>query len=232
MAGENESLTPAKGGIRSYVLRAGRMTDAQRHGLGTLEPVYGLEFDAARPFELGSIFGGRPVVVEIGFGMGDATVEIAAARPDAGFLGIEVHAPGVGKLLSELGKRKLENVRTVRHDAVEVLEKSVAPGSLAGFHIFFPDPWPKKRHHKRRLVTRPFTDLLASRLAPGGYIHFVTDWAEYAEWARAQLEATPGLVNSHPGGWAPRPEWRPVTKFERKAGSAGRAIRELEFRKA
>ncbi|MBP7095733.1 MAG: tRNA (guanosine(46)-N7)-methyltransferase TrmB [Spirochaetia bacterium] len=232
MAGENESLMPARSGIRSYVLRAGRMTDAQRHGLETLEGVYGLEFDAARPFDLDAIFGGRPVVAEIGFGMGDATVEIAAARPDLGFLGIEVHAPGVGKLLSELGKRRLENVRTVRHDAVEVLEKAIAPGSLAGFHVFFPDPWPKKRHHKRRLVTRPFTDLMASRLAPGGYIHFVTDWEEYAEWARAELDATPGLLDAHPLSWAPRPDWRPVTKFERKAAAAGRTVRELEFRKA
>lgn len=223
-------MTAGRRGIRSYALRAGRMTDFQRTSYETLASRWCVPFRPGEPFDAEAAFGREaPLVVEIGFGMGMATAEIAAALPDTNFLGVEVHTPGVGKLLSEIERRSLENLRILHHDAVEFLESCVRPGSVSGFHVFFPDPWPKKRHHKRRLIQRPLTDLLASRLAPGGYIYFVTDWEEYALWARDVLDSTPGLVNRFPGGWADRASWRRVTKFERRALTEGRAIRELWY---
>ncbi|NLJ47823.1 MAG: tRNA (guanosine(46)-N7)-methyltransferase TrmB [Treponema sp.] len=220
-------------GIRSYALRAGRMTDFQRLSYETLSARWCVPFRSGEPFIPEAVFRRTaPLVVEIGFGMGLATAEIAAALPDRNFLGIEVHTPGVGKLLSEIERRGLSNLRILHHDAVEFLETCAAPGTVFGFHVFFPDPWPKKRHHKRRLIQRPFTDLLASRLAPGGYLYFVTDWEEYAFWAREALDSTPGLANRFPGGWADRAPWRPVTKFERRALTEGREIRELWYEKA
>jgi len=206
------------------------MTDAQRAAYESLTERWCVPFEADKKFDAAGAFCREaPLVVEIGFGMGLATAQIAAALPDRNFLGIEVHTPGVGKLLSEIEKRGLSNLRILHHDAVEFLEHSVRPDSVSGFHIFFPDPWPKKRHHKRRLIQRPLTDLLASRLIPGGYLYFVTDWEEYALWARDALESTPGLINKFPGGWAGKKSWRPVTKFEQRALADGRTIRELWF---
>lgn len=225
-----ESVTALRRGIRSYALRAGRMTGFQRTSFETLAARWCVPFRSEEPFVPETAFGRTaPFVVEIGFGMGVATAEIAAALPATNFLGIEVHTPGVGKLLSEIEKLSLRNLRILHHDAVEFLEDCVRPGSVSGFHVFFPDPWPKKRHHKRRLIQRPLTDLLASRLAPGGYLYFVTDWEDYALWARDALDSTPGLTNRFPGGWADRAPWRPVTKFERRALTEGREIRELWY---
>ncbi len=226
----SEPMTASRRGIRSYTLRAGRMTDLQRTSYETLASRWCVPFRPGENFDPAAAFGrSAPLVLEIGFGMGLATAEIAAALPGLDFLGMEVHTPGVGKLLSEIERRGLTNLRILHHDAVEFLESCVRPRTVSGFHIFFPDPWPKKRHHKRRLLQRPLTDLLASRLAPGGYVYFVTDWEEYALWAREALDSTPGLVNRFPGGWAERAPWRPVTKFERRALTDGRAVRELRF---
>jgi tRNA (guanine-N7-)-methyltransferase len=184
---------------------------------------------APAPADFGRYFGNDgPVTVEIGFGMGFATAEIAAQNPENNYLGIEVFRAGVGKLLWEIEKRNLENIRIIEHDAVEVLENMAGPESFAAVHVFFPDPWPKKRHHKRRLMKRPFTLLLASRLKPGAYLYMVTDWADYGDFALAELGATPGLENPY-GGFAPRREWRPLTKFEKKGLDKNHPIRELYF---
>jgi tRNA (guanine-N7-)-methyltransferase len=221
-------------GIRSYVLRGGRMSEAQRRSYEGLSAAYCLPF-APEPLDIRGIFGNRgPLAVEIGFGMGIATAELAEARRDTNFLGFEVHRPGIGRLLWEIERRGLGNLRIMEHDAAEGIEKALAPGSVSAFHLFFPDPWPKKRHHKRRLVSRPFTGLLAERLAPGGYIYMVTDWEDYAHWARGELSAVPALENPYggfPGGFSPPQPWRPRTKFEEKALAAGREIRELFFTK-
>ena len=162
--------------------------------------------------------------------MGDATAQIAAANPDINYLGIEVHRPGVGKLLGEIKRRDLKNLFIIEHDALEVLEYMIGDNSINGFHIFFPDPWPKKRHHKRRLVQRPRTNLMAQKLTPGGYLYFVTDIIEYAEFALEELTATEMLKNKYDGFAEPQ-EWRTQTKFERKGLQADRVITELYFEK-
>jgi tRNA (guanine-N7-)-methyltransferase len=168
------------------------------------------------------------VVLEIGFGMGETTAEIAAAHPERNFIGIEVHAPGVGSLLREVDRRGLANVRVIRHDAVEVVDAMIPPGSLAAIHVFFPDPWPKKRHHKRRLLKPDFVRALARRLAPGGYLHVATDWSDYAEEMLATLGAERLLANTVQG-FAPRPESRPQTKFERRGTRLGHPVFDLLF---
>ena len=170
-----------------------------------------------------------PLAVEIGFGMGSATAAIAAAAPHVDFVGIEVHPPGVGALLQRIAEQGLENVRIVQHDAVEVLESMVAPASLAAIHVFFPDPWHKKRHHKRRLIQAPFVRLLASRLAPGATLHCATDWLPYAEQMLAVLGAEPTLVNAAGDGFAARPPSRPLTKFEQRGLDRGHGVRDLVF---
>ncbi len=214
--------------IRSFVLRAGRMSDAQRRSYETLAPLFLLPYEK-KTLDYYAAFGAdKPVTVEIGFGMGIATAKIAEANPDRSYLGIEVHTPGIGRLLWEIEGRSLENVRIVQHDAVEVLQDMIEDSSVAAFHIFFPDPWPKKRHNKRRLVTRPFTDLLARKLRPGGYLYMATDWVEYGDWALAELSATPLIVNAYPA-FAPRQEWRPETKFESKGLAKEHEVRELYF---
>lgn len=230
MTTETKEIDPlyAVQGIRSFVLRAGRMSDAQRRSYETLSPLFVLPYAKERT-DFSAFFGREaPLVVEIGFGMGIATADIAQADPDRNYLGLEVHTPGVGKLLWEIDRRKIANIRIIEHDAVEVLRDMVEDGSLAAFHIFFPDPWPKKRHHKRRLVKRPFTDLLARKLAPGGYVYMATDWAEYGDWALEELSATAGLVNRYEG-FAPRQEWRPETQFERKGLKKSHEVKELYF---
>ncbi len=228
-AGLNGPLSARDIGIRSYVVRSGRMTDMQKNSLRNLYPKYGISWEPGRLLDTVSLFGAsRPFVVEIGFGMGSATATIAEALPETGFLGLEVHAPGVGKLLSEIEARSIENLRICRHDAVEVVDSMLAPGSIDGFHVFFPDPWPKKRHHKRRIMNPAFIHLMADRLRSGGYIYYVTDWEEYAEATLEVLAAEPSLVNAY-GQWADRETWRPVTKFEQRAINDGRLVRELKF---
>jgi tRNA (guanine-N7-)-methyltransferase len=221
-------------GIKSYVIRAGRMSAAQKRSYDTLTPQFGIPFasdPAATPVLLNyrlSFGNENPVTIEIGFGMGIATAMIAEANPQQNYLGLEVHKPGIGRLLWEIEKRNLQNIRIIEHDAVEVLQKMIPPNSAAAFHIFFPDPWPKKRHHKRRLITRPFTDLLAEKLKNGAYIYMVTDWEDYGDWALAELSATPGLVNPY-GGFALPQEWRPRTKFEQKGIDKNHRVEELYF---
>lgn len=218
--------------IRTYVLRSGRMTESQKRALDELGPRFCLPFDPTKPLDLAAAFGnGNPVVAEIGFGMGQATWRIAWEHPEINYLGFEVHRPGVGKLLAELGARDIANVRIVHHDAVEVFERSLPPASLAGLHIFYPDPWPKKRHNKRRLIRPGLAELLASRLKPGGYLYFVTDIEGYAAWSLDVLAAVPGLRNRF-DGFAPRQEWRPETKFEARANRDGRGAWELLFERA
>jgi tRNA (guanine-N7-)-methyltransferase len=228
-AGLNGPLSARDVGIRSYVVRSGRMTEMQKDALARLYPEFGIAWDPSRCLDAVSLFGSnRPLVVEIGFGMGLATAAIAEALPDTGFLGLEVHAPGVGKLLSEIEARGIQNLRVCRHDAVEVVDSMLAPGSIDGFHVFFPDPWPKKRHHKRRIMNPDFVRLMASRLRADGYIYYVTDWEEYAEATLEVLVTESGLENAYER-WAARESWRPVTKFEQRAINDGRLVRELKF---
>lgn len=216
--------------IHTYVLRAGRMTDAQKRAYEVHAARWCLPFRQSA-LNFAGIFGDlHPVVVEVGFGMGQATAEIAAQDPDRNYIGIEVHRPGVGRLLAEIERRSLSNVRIIEYDALPVLESMLPDNSVAAFHVFFPDPWPKKRHHKRRLMRRPRTGLFARKLAPGGLLFMATDWQPYAEEACAELSATPQLVNEY-DGFAPRPTWRPETAFERKGKAAGRRIFDLVFRK-
>jgi len=215
--------------IRSFVVRAGRMGPGQARALATLAPRFVLPFAPAL-VDFAPVFGRvAPLAVEIGFGMGSATAAMAAAAPQVDFVGIEVHPPGVGALLQRIDEQRLENVRIVQHDAVEVLESMIAPGSLARVHVFFPDPWHKKRHHKRRLVQAPFVRLLASRLAPGATLHCATDWLPYAEQMLAVLTAEPTLVNAAGDGFAARPPSRPLTKFEQRGLDRGHGVRDLVF---
>jgi tRNA (guanine-N7-)-methyltransferase len=224
---ESPSDTPRRT-IRSFVLRAGRMGTGQQRALETLGPRFVLPF-ARAPIDPAEVFGRKaPLVLEIGFGMGAATAEIAAARPDTDFLGVEVHTPGVGALLKLIGDAGLSNLRIVQHDAVEVLEHMIAPGSLAGVHIFFPDPWHKKKHNKRRLIQPGFVNKLVTRLAPGGYLHCATDWQPYAEQMLEVLTAEPALANTA-DGYAPKPDYRPLTKFENRGLKLGRGVWDLVF---
>ncbi|HQR04836.1 MAG: tRNA (guanosine(46)-N7)-methyltransferase TrmB [Proteobacteria bacterium] len=225
-----QDSTERDGRIRSFVLRQGRVSTAQQRNYDEGMPRWGIEYRAA-PLDLATVFGrASPCILEIGCGMGETTATIAAAYPQNDYLGIEVHLPGVGALCKEIAVRGLCNLRVIRHDAVEVVRDMIAPGTLSGIHIFFPDPWPKKRHHKRRLVQSPFVALLASRLAPGGYLHCATDWEEYAVQMLAVLSAEPALENSA-GGFAPRPGYRPLTKFEQRGLRLGHGVWDVVFRK-
>jgi tRNA (guanine-N7-)-methyltransferase len=221
---------PRPAAVRSFVLRAGRIGPGQQRALDELGPRFVLPYGAEPP-DWPAVFGrDAPRVLEIGFGMGDATAQIAAAMPDTDFIGVEVHPPGVGALLKRIGERGLTNLRIVRHDAVEVLQHMIAPASLAGVHVYFPDPWHKRRHHKRRLLQPPLAALLASRLAPGAYLHCATDWEPYAEQMLQVLGAEPLLANTA-AGYAPRPAWRPLTKFEQRGLKLGHGVRDLLFRR-
>ena len=224
-----ESTPPAHPrSIRSFVVRAGRMGSGQARALKELGPRFVIAFRDG-PLDFEACFGRRaPVVLEIGFGMGDATAAIAARMPEVDFLGIEVHPPGVGALLQRIGERGLGNVRIVQHDAVEVLDAMIPPASLAAVHVFFPDPWHKKRHPTRRLIQSAFVARLASRLAPGATLHCATDWEPYAEQMLEVLSAEPLLVNTAPG-YAPRPDYRPLTKFEARGLKLGHGVRDLVF---
>lgn len=216
--------------IRSFVTRAGRVSKGQLRALETLAPQFRLPYTGA-PLDWDLAYGrSAPRILEIGFGMGATTAEIAALRPADNFLGVEVHEPGVGALLKLIGEQQLGNIRMIQHDAVEVVEHMLAPDSLDGIHVFFPDPWHKARHHKRRLIQPPFVALLASRLRPGGYLHCATDWEHYAEQMLAVLGAEPTLENTA-DGYAPRPDYRPVTKFERRGLRLGHGVWDLLFRR-
>ena len=217
-------------GIRSYVLRTGRTTTGQAKAIETLGPKYLVPYQA-QPVDLAALFGrSAPTVLEIGFGMGEATAHIAGLMPEKNFLCCEVHTPGVGALLKRIGDQGLTNVRIVQHDAVEVLDHMLQPGALAGVHIFFPDPWHKARHNKRRLVQPPFVAKLLARLQPGGYIHCATDWEPYAQQMLEVLSAEPALRNTAEG-FAPRPEYRPLTKFENRGLKLGHGVWDLVFTK-
>jgi tRNA (guanine-N7-)-methyltransferase len=216
--------------IRSFVTRAGRVSTGQRRAMDELGPRFVVPY-APEPSDWDAVFGRRaPRVLEIGFGMGASTAEIAAVRPGDDFLGVEVHEPGVGALLKLIGDQNLTNIRIIQHDAVEVLEQMIAPASLDGVHIFFPDPWHKARHHKRRLIQPKFVELLVSRMKPGGYLHCATDWQNYAEQMLEVLGAERALENTA-ADYAPRPDYRPVTKFERRGLRLGHGVWDLVFRR-
>ncbi len=214
--------------IHTFVLRQGRMTEGQKRDYETLSARWCIPFTKTGLNYIDVFDNVNPVTIEIGFGMGKATAIIAEENPDKNYIGLEVHRPGVGKLLGEIRDKNLQNLYIIEHDALEVLEYMISDSSVNAFHIFFPDPWPKKKHHKRRLVQRPRTDLLAKKLAPGGYIYMATDWEPYADFAMEELLATPGLHNAYED-FAPHQEWRPETKFEAKGVNADRKIKELFF---
>jgi tRNA (guanine-N7-)-methyltransferase len=217
--------------IKSFVKRAGRTTTGQAKAFAEFGPRFVLSYTAA-PLDVAATFGAeaasRPLILEIGFGMGDATAHIAALMPEKNFLGCEVHEPGVGALLKHIGERNLTNLRILQHDAVEVLDHMLPEGSLDGVHIFFPDPWHKTKHHKRRLLQAPLVAKLAKRLKPGGYLHCATDWEPYAQQMLEVLSAEPLLKNSAEG-YAPKPEYRPLTKFEKRGLRLGHGVWDLVF---
>jgi tRNA (guanine-N7-)-methyltransferase len=216
--------------IRSFVLRQGRFSPAQQRARDELLPRFGIPF-ASAPLDFDAIFGrDAPRILEIGFGMGETTAAIAEAMPDHDFLALDVHGPGVGSLLKRIDELGLANVRVVQHDAVEVVRDMIPRGALAGIHVFFPDPWPKKRHHKRRLLQPAFVHGLALRLRPGGYLHVATDWRDYAEAILAALSAE-RLLRNAARDYAERPAYRPVTKFERRGVGLGHEVWDLIFRK-
>ncbi len=216
--------------IRSFVLRQGRMSEAQQRYLDAMLPQIGVDYRVA-PLDLDQVFGrSAPKVLEIGFGMGETTARIAAAMPDHDFLGIEVHTPGVGALCKLIAEGNLSNVRILQHDAVEVMRDMIADTSLAGVHVFFPDPWRKKRHFKRRIIQADIVALIARKLAPGAYLHCATDWEDYAHWMLEVLDAEPLLYNTV-DGFAPRPAYRPLTKFENRGLKLGHGVWDLVFRR-
>ena len=216
--------------VRSFVLRQGRVSNAQQRAWDTLFPRFGIAY-SGRPIDVRAIFGRvAPLFLEIGSGMGETSVAIAQAHPQNDYIAVEVHLPGVGSLLKAIDEAGLGNLRVIRHDAVDVLEKMIPDGSLSGLHVFFPDPWPKKRHNKRRLIQPPLVALAARKLAPGGYLHLATDWEPYAEHMLAVLSAEPLLENPS-GGYAQRPAYRPQTKFESRGLKLGHAVRDLVFRR-
>lgn len=223
-------ITMKKPHIRSYVSHRSHITPGQQRALQVLKPLWALPYEA-RPLDFEQIFQrSAPTIIEIGSGMGEATLDIALQRPEDNFIAIEVYEAGVGALLRRIDEAQCRNLRVIQHDAVEVLRDMIRPATLAGVHIFFPDPWPKKRHHKRRLIQPPFATLLSSRLRPGGYLHCATDWQDYAEQMLEVLQQCPDLKNRHPG-YAPRPDYRPVTKFERRGLRLGHGVWDLVFEK-
>ena len=221
---------PTEHRIRSFVTRAGRLSTAQGKAIEALGPQFCIPY-AKAPLDFAQGFGrNAPTILEIGFGMGETTAKIAAGMPEKNFLGVEVHTPGVGSLLKLISEQGLTNLRLIQHDAFEVITNMIAPASLAGAHVFFPDPWHKARHNKRRLIQAPFVSLLASRIAPGGYLHCATDWQEYAEQMLEVLGAEPALQNTA-DAYAPRPDYRPVTKFENRGLRLGHGVWDLVFTK-
>lgn len=214
--------------IKSFVLRAGRMGPGQLRAIEQYGPQFLVPYQLQRMDAL-AVFGrNAPLILEIGFGMGDATAKIALARPQDNFLCCEVHEPGVGALLKRCGEQGIDNIRIIQHDAVQVLENMLVPEQLDGVHIFFPDPWHKARHHKRRLIQPAFVSRLITRLKPGGRLHCATDWQPYAEQMLQVLSAEPGLTNTA-ADYAPKPDYRPVTKFEHRGLKLGHGVWDLVF---
>jgi len=225
---------PERRRIKSFVTRPGRMGTGQVKALAELGPRFVLPYTPGQRLDPVALFGREaPLVLEIGFGMGAATAQIAQSLPDHDFLGCEVHEPGVGALLKLIGEQQIANIRIFQHDAVEVLEQMIAPASLAGVHIFFPDPWHKKRHNKRRLIQQPFVAKLVQHIRPGGYLHCATDWEPYAQQMLEVLAAEPLLENtaSAADGYAEKPAYRPLTKFEHRGIQLGHGVWDLVFRK-
>ena len=239
---QNEPATPAIGTpegvahprtIRSFVLRAGRTTTGQAKAFETLGPRFLQPYTGA-PLDLAQAFGrDAPTILEIGFGMGEATAHIAGLMPENNFLCCEVHEPGVGALLKRCGEEQIGNIRIVQHDAIEVMDHMLGTDSLDGVHIFFPDPWHKSRHHKRRLIQSPFIQRLAQHIKPGGYLHLATDWQPYSEQMMGVLRAEPLLANTSdvPDGFAAKPDYRPLTKFENRGLKLGHGVWDLVFRR-
>lgn len=217
--------------IRSFVLRQGRLTKGQERALQTAWPQFGIEY-AEHEMDLNQIFAraDSPKILEIGFGMGDATAKIAQTLPEVDFIAVEVHTPGVGSLLKQMQEADIRNIRILQHDAVEVLQTMLADQSLDGVHIFFPDPWHKKRHHKRRLIQAEFVKLLCRKLKLGAYLHIATDWQAYAEWVLEVLQAAPQLQNTAET-YAQKPAYRPLTKFENRGLNLGHGVWDLVFKR-
>ena len=222
-----EDLTQRR--IRSYVLRQGRLTKGQEKALTDYWPTFGIDY-TPETLDLPKTFGRQESlkILEIGFGMGETTATIAQSMPERDFLGVEVHTPGVGGLLKLIGEKSLSNVRIIQHDVVDVLNNMIADASLDGVHIFFPDPWHKKRHHKRRLIQAEFVKQLCSKIKQGGYLHLATDWQEYAEWVLDILRVETLLTNSAKD-YAPKPDYRPLTKFENRGIKLGHGVWDLIF---
>ncbi len=219
---------PSKRHIRSFVLRQGRVSPAQQRACDELLPRFGIQY-SPHPLNLASAFGrDAPKILEIGFGMGDSTAAIALADPDSDYIALEVHTPGVGNLLKLIDAQHIPNIRIIQHDAVEVLRDMIGNATLNGVHIFFPDPWHKARHNKRRLIQASFIAQLVQKLKPGGYIHVATDWQDYAEQVLAVLSAEPLLENTA-ADYAPRPAYRPLTKFELRGIRLGHGVWDLLF---
>lgn len=226
---ENAEIPEHHRRIRSFVLRQGRVTKAQTQALETGWPVFGVTYKAEL-IDLAQVFGrsDSPKILEIGFGMGETTAKIAQTLPDCDFLAVEVHTPGVGALLKLIDDERLSNIRIIQHDVVEVLQNMLADASLDGVHIFFPDPWHKKRHHKRRLIQGEFVKLLCTKLKTGAYLHVATDWQEYAEWVLEVLSAEPQLKNTAVD-YAQKPSYRPLTKFENRGIKLGHGVWDMVF---
>lgn len=218
--------------VRSFVLRAGRLTEGQKRALEELWPHFGIE-ESDDTLDFTVLFGNDdPVIMEIGFGNGDATWQMAKAHSDQNYLGVEVHRPGVGHLLLKLEQEVINNVRIACADAVELLQRRVPVASLSGVRIYFPDPWPKKRHHKRRIIQRRFIELVARKMKAGGILHMATDWEPYAEHMLEVMHESPEFENlSADGGACPQPEWRPSTKYEKRGERLGHAVNDLVFRR-
>ena len=248
VGGSGEPRANPHGHIRSFVLRQGRVSSAQLRYLDDMMPKIGIAYQPS-PVDLNAVFGrDNPKILEIGCGMGETTAKIAEANPHNDYFGLEVHVPGVGALCKLIAEKNLANLRIGNHDAVEVVRDMLPEGSLSGIHVFFPDPWHKTRHKKRRLIQPAFVELLASRLKPGGYFHCATDWENYALQMLDVLGREPSLQNSVPGptpavlaaaleadsaaglpGFAPRPEYRPLTKFENRGLRLGHGVWDLVF---
>ncbi|MFI1937822.1 tRNA (guanosine(46)-N7)-methyltransferase TrmB [Streptomyces purpureus] len=234
--GEGPSPDPAgshhERRIRSFQPRRSRVTAGQAEALLKLWPSWGLDIDGQRVLDLKEMFGGLPVVLEIGFGMGEATAQMAADDPDTGILAVDVHTPGQGNLLGLADRLGLSNVRVANGDAIILLREMLTPDALDGARVYFPDPWPKKRHHKRRLIQPEFLTLLATRMKPGAVLHCATDWEPYAEQMLEVLSAHPDFENTVPdGGYAPRPAFRPLTRFEGQGLDKGHVVHDLLFRR-
>ena len=226
---KQDNTNPERRRIRSFVLRQGRLTKGQERALQTEWPKFGIDYSENK-LDLNQVFGrsDSKKILEIGFGMGESTAKIAQTLPDCDFLAVEVHTPGVGALLKLNQELALTNIRIIQHDVVEVLESMLVNNCLDGVHIFFPDPWHKKRHHKRRLIQAEFLKLLCSKLKAGAYLHIATDWQEYAEWVLEALNAEPQLKNTAEN-YAEKPSYRPLTKFENRGIKLGHGVWDLVF---